>query len=270
MLSNLLAIGLDFFNVYGKNLIIAALILALGLLMINRISKILIMFLLKSNADSGFVSILDSLMKFLLSILIAVLVLSALKIDVLSVIAAISASFLAIGLALKDNIANLASGILVVLSKQIHIGDKIKSGQFEGIVIRIETMFTILLNDNKETVVVPNSKLISSVIIRESTWNLCYFNFKYNLKNVKKIKEIERAFEYYVLIPENKILSNPPSGFRFTSNENEKSEINLTIWTYKHNSKSTIDSLNRFMETQFKKMNIENISFEISDNIIIV
>jgi small conductance mechanosensitive channel len=222
------------------------------------------MFLHKSNADSGIVSLLDSMIKLVLRILLGILILAALKINAGSVMAAIGASLITVGLVLKESLANLVSGILIVFNRPIHVGDYIEFGQSKGTVVRIDMLFTVLRGENEHTVIVPNSVLTSSVILRKSDWDACRFDFKYLLKNVKKFKDLERALELYIVTPENKILSNPPFEFKFTTDENGDSKMNFSVWVYKSNSSETKDNLKNFIQTQLKKNNAEVIKEEIS------
>ncbi|MDR1240881.1 MAG: mechanosensitive ion channel family protein [Oscillospiraceae bacterium] len=254
----------DFFNSYGKSLLFALIILVLGLWLINRISRILMLFLHKSNADLGIISILDSLIKVSLRILLAILILASLKVNIISMITAISASLLTIGLALKDSLSNFAAGVLIVLNKPVHIGDHIEIDSVSGVVVRIDTMFTMLCTDDDKTIIVPNSKMISSVIVRKSDWDVYCFNFRYLIKNIQNFKGIEKNFERHILAPESNILANPASEFKFTVKNNNESEINLTVWIRKNKTPGAKQKLKALMYSQFEKCGAEIVEEDIS------
>lgn len=73
----------------------------------------------------------------------------------------------AIGLALKDIVANFVSGLLIILSKTFKVGDYLKIGNTEGTIKSINLRHTVLVdNQNPKTrILIPNSNIFSSIII---------------------------------------------------------------------------------------------------------
>lgn len=71
---------------------------------------------------------------------------------------------LAIGLGLKDNIGNVASGIFILIFRPFRVGDYIKVGDSEGSVVDIRVMYTEISTLGNQMIVIPNSRLTDSVI----------------------------------------------------------------------------------------------------------
>ena len=198
---------------------------------INKICKIATIFFQKGISDRGIVSFLNSLMKFSLRIVLLIIVMATLGMDVTSLMAAVAASVVAVGIALKDNISNFVSGIILVISKPIHAGDTIEFDGLKGKVLRIEMMFTTLKSDAyNKLIIVPNSKLISNSIKRESDYNMIDMEIAYSSGlHCKKTKEIKLLLEKELIL-NNQIIPIPAPEIKFALNE-EELKIVVKVWT---------------------------------------
>ncbi len=147
------------------HIITAIIILVGGWWLIKLILKIMVRALNKGKADPTVISFLNSIVKAALFIFLGVCVLSALNFDVSTLIAAIGAATVTIGLALKDSLANVASGTLIIINKKIRTGDFIETEGIIGEVIKIDMMYTTLRTYDYKEVIIPNSRLTSNNII---------------------------------------------------------------------------------------------------------
>ncbi|HEX2985488.1 MAG TPA: mechanosensitive ion channel family protein [Caproiciproducens sp.] len=146
----------------------ALLILGLGWWLSNWCARLIYRAMTRGRADTGIVSFLCSLLKAVFKIIVCITAAAQLGINVNTIIATLGAAGVAIGLALKDNMANIASGAQIIFTKPFRAGDYLALQNVEGTVERIEIMFTTLRTfDNKE-VVIPNSKITDSVITNYS------------------------------------------------------------------------------------------------------
>lgn len=146
------------------NIISAVIIFVAGWWLTKVICKIFVKAMQKSKADLTVISFLASIINAALKLLVIICVLSTIGVDVTTLIAAIGAATVTVGLALKDSLANVASGTLIILNKKFKTGDYIESDGLQGEVVKIEMMYTTLRTyDNKE-IMIPNSKLTSNNI----------------------------------------------------------------------------------------------------------
>ena len=135
-----------------------------GWWLITIVCKGMIKALRRTKVDATVISFLNSTVHTALRIVLLIAVLHILGFDVSTLIAAIGAAAVTIGLALKDSLANVASGTLIILNKQFKIGDYLETEGLKGIVIKIDMMYTTLRTyDNKE-ILIPNSRLTSNNI----------------------------------------------------------------------------------------------------------
>ncbi|MBI5152533.1 mechanosensitive ion channel [Candidatus Peregrinibacteria bacterium] len=87
-------------------------------------------------------------------------------IDLTTILAAVA---FGIGFALQDLIMNFLSGVLILVSRQITIGDFIKVGSTLGKVVEIQTRATILKAVDGTKVIVPNSEIFTSQVVSYTT-----------------------------------------------------------------------------------------------------
>ena len=82
-----------------------------------------------------------------------------------SLIAVFGAAGLAIGLALKDTLANVASGVMLLSLRPLDINEYVATPDFEGTVKEIGLFATTLTNRDGVAIYVPNSKVWDGRII---------------------------------------------------------------------------------------------------------
>lgn len=96
--------------------------------------------------------------------------LGTLGVDTTSLIAALGAAGLAVGLALRDTLSNLAAGLILALNGAFKQGDFIEANGLLGTVLSVDLMSTELKTTDARKIVVPNGTLISSNIVNYSTY----------------------------------------------------------------------------------------------------
>ncbi len=89
--------------------------------------------------------------------------LGTLGIDVSALVAGLGLTGFALGFALKDTIANLLSGILILLYRPFEVGNRIKISGYEGKVISIDLRYTELEDEGRK-ILIPNSKSFTDPI----------------------------------------------------------------------------------------------------------
>lgn len=140
------------------------LIVTIGWWLSNRLVHLLRRAMTRGGADSGIVSFLCSALKTVLYIIVGLTAAAQLGMNVNTMIATLGAAGVAVGLALKENMANIAGGAQIIFTKPFRGGDYIALQNVEGTVERIEIMFTTLRTFDNREIVIPNSKVTSSVI----------------------------------------------------------------------------------------------------------
>jgi small conductance mechanosensitive channel len=91
-------------------------------------------------------------------------VLSTFGIATTSFVAVLGALGIAIGLALQGTLSNLAAGIMLVLFRPFHIGDRIEAGGLVGTAREINLFYSELDTDDNVRVIFPNGKLWGEIV----------------------------------------------------------------------------------------------------------
>lgn len=101
-------------------------------------------------------------------ILLVVLILAVLQVfgvPMTSMIAVLGAAGLAIGLALKDSLSNIASGVMLVSLKPFKVGDWVTINGESGKVEAVSIFQTRIRGSDNQTIVLPNSLITNDSII---------------------------------------------------------------------------------------------------------
>ncbi len=117
-------------------LIAAAIIFLAGWWLVKLVCKISVRAMTRAKIDKTVISFLNSILNAALKVLIILCVLSTVGFDMTTLIATVSAATVAIGLALKDSLANVASGTLIIINKKLKVGDYIETEGLQGTVVK--------------------------------------------------------------------------------------------------------------------------------------
>jgi small conductance mechanosensitive channel len=93
-----------------------------------------------------------------------VAVLTTFGIATTSFVAVLGALGLAIGLALQGTLSNLAAGIMLVVFRPFHIGDRVETGNVGGTVREINLFFSEIDADDNARIIIPNGKLWGEIV----------------------------------------------------------------------------------------------------------
>jgi len=102
--------------------------------------------------------------KAVLWIVIILIILSAIGIEISSLITILATCGVAIALALKDSLGNIAGGILVITSKNFGKGDFIEVGGKAGVVQDVGLLYTTIQTPDNQVVTIPNGVLTTNSV----------------------------------------------------------------------------------------------------------
>lgn len=88
-----------------------------------------------------------------------------LKVSPASLVAVLGAAGLAVGLAMKDSLSNVASGVMLVTLKPFRVGDVVQIGGSSGKVEAVSIFQTRLRGSDNQTIVLPNNLITTAPII---------------------------------------------------------------------------------------------------------
>ncbi|HEX7054705.1 MAG TPA: mechanosensitive ion channel domain-containing protein [Burkholderiales bacterium] len=89
--------------------------------------------------------------------------LGTLGVNIMGLVAGLGLTGFALGFALKDSIANLLAGVMILLYRPFEPGDRIEVAGLSGRVVYVDLRYTELDNE-RERILVPNSKMLTDPI----------------------------------------------------------------------------------------------------------
>jgi len=183
----------DFLFANVPGVIGAILVLIIGFKLSKWIVRAIENSMNKYNKDATLNSFIKDLSRFSLKFAVVIFAANVLGIGIDTFLVILGAAGLAIGLALKDNLSNLASGVIILLFRSFNIGDFIEAGGYSGTVKEIQLMHTKLNTPDNKVVVIPNGALVNEKIINFSVEKTRRVDFKFSVgygADIKKVKEI--------------------------------------------------------------------------------
>lgn len=119
----------------------------------------------KENINKSLGSFLRSIFNVGIHALLITLCLLILGVKESSLFAFFGTLGIGVGLALKDNLSNLAGGIIILIFKSYCVGDEVKIAGEVGYIHEIDVFFTSIRTHNGDIVMVPNGMVISNKLI---------------------------------------------------------------------------------------------------------
>ena len=93
-----------------------------------------------------------------------VAVLTTFGIATASFVAVLGAFGVAVGLAIQGTLSNLAAGIMLIVFRPFHVGDRIETGGVAGTAQEINLFYTEIDADDNARVIIPNGKLWGEIV----------------------------------------------------------------------------------------------------------
>lgn len=153
---------------FFKKLSAAVVILVIGVLIIRVLMKLIEASLNKSRLEKAAYSLIISLSKAAMYILLFLIAASTLGIDVSSIVALASVLTLAVSLALQNMLANVLGGFALLTTHPFHSGDFVDIGDQSGTVTAIDMTYTRLMTPDNKVVCIPNSTVMSATVVNYS------------------------------------------------------------------------------------------------------
>ncbi len=139
-------------------------ILIVGTLIIKIVLKIVKRLLAKSKMEKAAHSLICSLIRTVLYVLVGLMAASSLGIDVTGVIALASVLTLAVSLSVQNLLTNVIGGFTLLYTKPFSSGDYVEIASESGTVKEIGMTYTQLLTPDNKLTYIPNSAVVSADI----------------------------------------------------------------------------------------------------------
>ncbi len=153
---------------YAVNIVAAIAIIFVGMIVARIISNTVNRLLCARHIDTTVADFLSALVRYGIIAFTLIAALGRIGVQTTSVIAILGAAGLAVGLALKDSLSNLAAGVLLVIFRHFRTGEFVDLGGIMGTVMNVQIFSTTLKSADGKRVVVPNGKILAGNIVNFS------------------------------------------------------------------------------------------------------
>jgi small-conductance mechanosensitive channel len=144
---------------------LALLVLLVGLWLARVAMRVLTRVLTRMNVDPMLREFLRNLAHGALVVVVVVAALDQAGVPMTSLLAALGAAGLAIALALRDSLSNLAAGVMLLLLKPFRAGDLVAIVGQVGKVESLRLMHTVLLTPDNCELILPNNRVANEPIL---------------------------------------------------------------------------------------------------------
>jgi len=241
---------------YLPNLLWAVGALAAGHFLIRFFIFLLKKGLKRSRLDASLHHFIAVSAKLVLRVFLFLLLLDILKIPTGPFITALGAAGLAISLAIKDNVASLVGGMLILFSKPFVAGDMIETEDMLGIVDYIELLHTRLHTVDNKVIHIPNHLLSTAKITNYSTESLRRLDLSFDVDYGEDFRRVE-AIITRVTAAHPKVLTQPEPIIRLDGLQGRAMRIIARIWVKKEDYLDVHFDLHAQIKSAFDQEHID-------------
>ncbi len=148
-----------------ENWVAALAILLIGFWLAKWVSRLVGRLNARTHMDATLSGFLSNLVYVFLLAVVIVASMDKLGVPINSALAILATAGLAIGLALKDSLANIAAGVMLIALRPFRVGDTVQAAGQEGTVEEVRLFQTRLRTGDGRLLILPNSSITGAPII---------------------------------------------------------------------------------------------------------
>lgn len=192
----------------------------------------------------------------LVLVVAGIMVLGRLGVPTASLITILGTSSLAIGLALKDFLSNIAAGVILVFQRPFEIGDLVEISGTLGTVQSIDLFHVKVKTPNFETVVIPNGKLIKEKIVNKAHQGIRRLEVKVLISYSANLLLAKRLLRN-LCQQDDRVLTDPEPLVAVCDLANSGVELTIRAWVHKDDYNKVKFSLLEQIKLDFDEHQIE-------------
>lgn len=198
---------------------------------------------------------LSKALRYGVLVMVLVAVLAQFGVQTASIIAALGAAGLAIGLALQGTLQNVAAGIMLIILRPFKVGEFVQAGGLMGTVVEIGMFMTELKTVDGLFLAVPNSQLWSSAITNFSRHGTRRNDLAVGIGYGDDIAKAEKVM-LEIASGEKRVLGDPEPATFVSELGDSSVVVTLRYWTATTDWWNTSRDLTKAVKTAFDKNGI--------------
>ena len=193
---------MEYLVTYSMQILGAILILFIGLWIAQKVSNMVAGLMQRHNIDVTLTNFVSNVIKVLLIIMFLVIALGKIGISVTPFVAAIGAASLGAGLAMQGMLSNYGAGLAIIATRPFVVGDTIEVKGVSGQVKTIELGHTILINEEKVEITIPNKHIVGEILHNSFSYSLVKgeIDIAYDANADLAIELIEKVLDEHELV----------------------------------------------------------------------
>lgn len=201
---------------------------------------------------------LSTLLRYAAMVLVIIIGLSIIGINLSSLTVLFGVLGIGVGFGLQSLVANFFAGVIIMMTRPIKEGDRILVNDYEGTVIHVRLLSTVVNTLMEETIIVPNSKLVDNTIHNNS-----YDDRRIIIMNTVQVSYASDLDQVIRVLMEVALanpfgLAEPSPAVRVKSFDDSGITMNLWLWIRDVRDKYPAISWNNLeIWRAFKKYGIE-------------
>ena len=240
----------------GIKVIIALILLIVSFKIINFIGKKIEKSPEKGKTDKTIAKVLAYIFKLGMKIVVAICLVGYVGIDTSGLAALVTSFGVCIGLAVNGAVANLAGGVVIILTRPFRVDDFIEAQGHSGTVEDIHITCTRLRTGDNKVVYIPNGALSNGTIVNYSEKDTRRVDFTFSIgygddfeKAKKIITDICTAHEL--------VLKDQPVLVRVTAHNTSSIDLVTRVWVNSDDYWTVNFDILEAVKTAFDKEGIE-------------
>jgi len=248
---------------YVPSLISAVIVLILGLLIIKLFRRIVKNLMTKKNLDPTLLKFVLDVFTWVFRVILFVTVIDQLGVKTTSLMAALGAAGIAIGLALQGSLSNFAGGLLIILFKPFRVGDYIEAQGQAGTVNSIQIFSTKIITGNNQVIYMPNGALSNGTIKNFSQEPLRRAEIVLGVGYNSDLKQVKQEI-LNVIGGDPNILREPAPSIDVKSLSDDSIELAVYIWSERAKYGRMVSDFYENIKPSFEKAGVQ-ISYPQKD-----
>jgi small conductance mechanosensitive channel len=208
---------------------IAIAIFVVGKIIARTVASLVRKGMQKAGSDAILVGFVGNVAYGILLVAVVLAAVDSLGVNVTSLLAIVGAAGLAIGLALKDSLANFAAGVMIIIFRPFKIGDYINAAGTAGSVDEIGLFATMMHTPDNQRIIVPNSGIIGGNITNVSALPTRRVDLVFGIgydDNIGQARDIIKS----VIDADERILKDPEAAIVVGELGDNSVNINVRPW----------------------------------------
>lgn len=201
-------IGSELLMTWGIRIVGALAILVIGNWLAKKIAAIFVRMMDRNNVDVTLTKFLKNIVYYALLTAVVIAAAGQLGINTTSFLTVVGAAGLAIGLALKDSLANFSAGVMLILFRPFKVGDVVTVAGETGAVEEITIFNTVMNTPDNQRKIIPNGIITSGTITNITANDTRRIDMVFGIGYDDDIKKAEQLLNEIVRA-ESKVLNDP-------------------------------------------------------------